>query len=127
MQQLISKRGRSLALALVVCVALVSGPAQAGSPAARVGDLTTHGGVIQSGSPDVRIAGQPAWRVGDFATCPIVIPPGIPHVGGPIATAGSSTTVFINGQPAARVGSLITEPYGPSQVSIGAPTVLIGD
>ncbi len=54
-----------------------------GRPAARMGDMTAHGGVITLGFPTVLIGGQPAARVGDLHTCPMVT--GIvPHVGGPI-------------------------------------------
>ena len=68
-------------------------------PAARVGDLTVHGGVITVGFPQVLIGGQPAARVGDMHTCPMVTPgtPPVPHVGGPITTG--SATVLIGGQP----------------------------
>lgn len=37
--------------------------------AARIGDPTTHGGVITTGFPQVLISGQPAARLGDTATC----------------------------------------------------------
>jgi uncharacterized Zn-binding protein involved in type VI secretion len=98
----------------------------AAEPAARVGDPTTHGGVIVGpGAPNVLIGGMPAARVSDFANCPLVTPPGTPHVGGPISTG--SATVLINNQPAAVVGSLVVEAGGPpSAIVSGAPTVLIG-
>lgn len=55
-----------------------------GKPAARMGDMTAHGGVITLGFPTVLIGGQPAARVGDMATCvgppDTIIPPGAPTV-----------------------------------------------
>jgi uncharacterized Zn-binding protein involved in type VI secretion len=94
-------------------------------PAARVGDMTAHGGVITGpGCPIVYIGGMPAARVGDMHTCPMVTGT-VPHVGGPI-TMGS-TTVFIGGMPAARVGDMATC-TGPPDTIIppGCPTVIIG-
>lgn len=55
-------------------------------PAARIGDMTAHGGAIVVGCPNVLIGGMPAARVGDMHVCPQVIPSPAPilHVGGPI-------------------------------------------
>ncbi len=94
-------------------------------PAARLGDLTAHGGVIIAGYPTVLIGGQPAARVTDMHTCPLVTG-GVPHVGGPILPPGSPT-VLIGGLPAARVGDLLTC-AGPPDTIIppGMPTVIIG-
>ena len=95
-------------------------------PAARMGDATSHGGVITAGHPQVLIGGQPAARMGDMHTCPLVTPgtPPVPHVGGPIA-AGSAT-VLIGGQPAARAGDMATCTGPPDLIAAGCPTVLIG-
>jgi uncharacterized Zn-binding protein involved in type VI secretion len=95
-------------------------------PAARVGDMTAHGGVIiPPGCPTVLIGGQPAARMGDMHTCPMVTPgtPPIPHVGGPI-TMGSPT-VLIGNQPAARMGDMATCTGPPDSIVGGCPTVLI--
>lgn len=96
-------------------------------PAARLGDMTAHGGAIVAGAPTVLIGGQPAARVGDMHTCPMVNPgvPPPPHVGGPI-TLGSFT-VLICGQPAARMGDMCTCAGPPDSIAAGCPTVLIGD
>ncbi|HOZ08825.1 MAG TPA: PAAR domain-containing protein, partial [candidate division Zixibacteria bacterium] len=53
-----------------------------GKPAARMGDMTVHGGAIVVGEPTVLIGGLPAARVGDMHTCPMVNPgaPPPPHV-----------------------------------------------
>ena len=96
-------------------------------PAARMGDMTAHGGVISQGYPQVLIGGKPAARMGDMHTCPMSTPgtPPVPHVGGPI-TMGSPT-VMIGGQPASRVGDMATCVGPPdSIIPPGCPTVLIG-
>jgi uncharacterized Zn-binding protein involved in type VI secretion len=99
------------------------------APAARMGDMTAHGGLISLGCPTVLIGGKPAARMGDMHTCPMQTPVGpavVPHVGGPI-TLGSPT-VLIGGQPAARVGDMCTcaPPAPPDTIAPpGCPTVLI--
>jgi uncharacterized Zn-binding protein involved in type VI secretion len=93
-------------------------------PAARVGDMTAHGGVIiPPGCPTVLIGGQPAARVGDMHTCPMVTGV-VPHVGGPILPPGSPT-VLIGGLPAARMGDMATCTGPPDSIVGGCPTVLI--
>lgn len=96
-----------------------------GQPAARMGDMTAHGGVIVLGCPTVLIGGVPSARITDMHTCPMVT--GIvPHVGGPILPPGSPT-VLIGGLPAARVGDMATCVGPPdSIIPPGCPTVLIG-
>ena len=96
-------------------------------PAARLGDMTAHGGAITLGFPQVLIGGMPAARVGDMHACPMVTPgtPPVPHVGGPI-TMGS-VTVLIGGMPAARVGDMATCTGPPdSIIPPGCLTVMIG-
>lgn len=68
-------------------------------PAARKGDLTTHGGVLVEGSPDVTIGGMPAARLMDKHVCPL-------HGPGPVTQ--TSLTVFINKVGAARVTDACT-------------------
>jgi uncharacterized Zn-binding protein involved in type VI secretion len=95
-------------------------------PAARVGDLTSHGTPLSPGpgSPNVLIGGMPAWLAcKDLHTCPLVTAT-VPHVGGMVQTG--STTVFINGLPAARQGDTIIENGPPNTIAAGAPTVQIG-
>ena len=92
-------------------------------PAARMGDPTTHGGVIVMGFPTVLIGGQPAARMGDMHTCPMFTGP-VHHVGGPIVLG--SFTVLIGGQPAARMGDMATCVGPPDSIAMGFPTVLIG-
>jgi len=95
-------------------------------PAARVGDLTSHGTPLSPGpgSVNVLIGGMPAWRaISDMHTCPLVTGV-VPHVGGVVAVG--SFTVLINNLPAARMGDTIVESGPPNTIAIGCPTVLIG-
>lgn len=95
-----------------------------GRPAARMGDMTAHGGTIVLGCPTVLIGGQPAARVTDMHVCPLVTGV-VPHVGGPVLPPGG-VTVLIGGLPAARMGDLLTCVGAPDTIVQGAPTVLIG-
>ena len=99
-----------------------------GKPAARLGDMTAHGGTITGpGCPTVLIGGMPAATLGDMHVCPMVTPgtPPIPHVGGPI-TLGS-VGVLIGGKPAARMGDMAVCVGPPSSIILGCMTVLIGE
>ena len=78
-----------------------------GQPAARIGDLTSHGTPLGPGPgcPTVLIGGKPAWRAGaDVHVCPLSDGPK-PHVGGSVAVG--SATVLIGGLPAARQGDQV--------------------
>ena len=87
--------------------------------AARLTDLTSHGGmVVGPGVPTVLVGGLPAAVAGDLHACPIV-PPHPPVSPFP---AGSAT-VFIGGRPALRTTD--ASACG-AMVVVGAPTVLIG-
>ncbi len=100
---------------------------QAGSPAARVGDMTSHGGVITGpGCPTVLIGGMPAARMGDMHVCPILNPvmPPLPHIGGPIVTG--SADVLIGGMLATRMGDMASCVGPPATIVLGCPTVMIG-
>ncbi len=98
-----------------------------GKPAARMGDVTAHGGTVVLGAPNVLIGGAPAARQGDMHVCPMLNPgvPPPPHVGGPIALG--SMGVLIAGAPAARVGDMATCSGPPDTIAMGCPTVLIGE
>ena len=87
--------------------------------AARVGDATTHGGIVTGpGVPTVLIGGMPAAVMGDMHTCPIQ--PG--HIPSSPFILGSAT-VLIGGKPALRV----TDPCGCGAMAVvGCPTVIIG-
>lgn len=95
------------------------------SPAARAGDLTSHGSPLNPvlGSPNVWIGGQRAWRaIIDVHACPVVDAVK-PHVGGVVVKG--STTVFINGFAAARQGDIIMEAGPPNNITTGFPKVQI--
>ena len=96
-----------------------------GKPAARVGDMTSHGGTVVTGIPTVLIGGMPAARIGDMHVCPMVNPGPVPHVGGPISLGSSG--VFIGGMPAARVGDMAVCTGPPDTIAMGCFTVLIGE
>ena len=94
-------------------------------PAARVGDMTSHGTPLTGmGSADVFIGNLPAWRaVMDVHSCPLSNGPQ-PHVGGMVAVG--SLTVLINNQPAARMGDIVVEAGGPNSIMAGEAMVMIG-
>jgi uncharacterized Zn-binding protein involved in type VI secretion len=98
-----------------------------GKPAARLGDMTAHGGSIVVGFPMVMIGGQPAARIGDMHVCPLPNPglPPPPHVGGPVVLG--APTVLVGGTPVARMGDMVTCAGPPDTVMGGCPTVLIGE
>jgi uncharacterized Zn-binding protein involved in type VI secretion len=87
--------------------------------AARLGDLSTHGGtLIGPGVATVLIGGQPACVAGDQHVCGIP-PPHPPVTPFPMG----STSVFIGGRPALRT----TDACGcGAMAAVGAPTVMIG-
>jgi uncharacterized Zn-binding protein involved in type VI secretion len=97
-----------------------------GQPAARIGDITSHGTPLSPGPgcPTVLIGGKPAWRVGsDVHTCPLSDGPK-PHVAGTVAIG--SATVIVGGLPAARLGDQVIEVGPPNAIAAGEPTVVIG-
>jgi uncharacterized Zn-binding protein involved in type VI secretion len=67
---------------------------------------------------------KPAARVGDMHLCPLVNPGPVPHVGGPVSIG--CPTVMIGGVPAARVGDLCVCTGPPDSIAMGSPTVMIG-
>ena len=67
---------------------------------ARVGDPSSHGGVIVTGAARTSVNGKKAARKGDLHVCPI---PG--HGIQPIVTGSPNT--FIEGKAAARVGDRV--------------------
>jgi len=89
--------------------------------AARVTDVTNHGGtIIGPGAPTVLIGGMPAAVVMDNHVC--VLPPNT-HQPTVSPFPLGSTTVFFCGKPALRVGDTCL--CGAS-AAIGQPTVIIG-
>jgi len=68
-------------------------------PQARLGDISSHGGVIITRAMQTVVNGRPVARMGDLHACPI---PG--HGVTPIVT-GSLNTVT-EGMPNARIGDV---------------------
>jgi len=92
--------------------------------AARLTDMTAHGGLITGpGCATVLIGKMPAARVGDMHTCPMCTGP-VPHVGGPIVMG--CFTVLIGKMPAARQTDMAICVGPPSTILMGCPTVMIG-
>ena len=88
--------------------------------AARVTDISTHGGtVIGPGTPTVLIGGLPAAVVTDTHVC--VLPP--PHAPTASPFPMGSATVLIEGKPALRMGDVC---LCGAAVAVGLPTVTIG-
>lgn len=89
--------------------------------AARIGDLTQHGGVVSGpGAVNVLIGGQAAAVAGDLHTCPLawgVVPHGVTPF------ARGSATVHIAGRPALRAGDLAG---CGAPIIAGLPNVKIG-
>jgi uncharacterized Zn-binding protein involved in type VI secretion len=91
------------------------------SIAARVGDLSAHGGVVVGpGVSTVLIGGLPAAVAGDLHTCPVVQGV-VAHASTPFL-AGSAT-VLVGGRPALRAGDLCA---CGAPIAGGAASVLIG-
>ena len=89
--------------------------------AARVTDVTNHGGtIIGPGSPTVLIGGMPAAVATDNHVC--ALPPNV-HQPTTSSFPMGSTTVLFGGKPALRVGDVCI--CGAS-AAVGEPTVLIG-
>ena len=88
--------------------------------AARMGDVTTHGGTIAGpGVPTVLIGGMPAAVVGDLHVCSLP-PSGHQPTVSPFPMG--STTVLIGGKFALRTTDVC---ICGAMAAIGAPTVII--
>jgi uncharacterized Zn-binding protein involved in type VI secretion len=88
--------------------------------AARVGDVTNHGGtIVGPGVPTVLIAGMPAAVVGDMHICSL---PPIAHQPTASAFPMGSTGVMIGGKPALRTTDAC---ICGAMSAVGAPTVAI--
>jgi uncharacterized Zn-binding protein involved in type VI secretion len=68
-------------------------------PQARLGDISSHGGIIITGAMRTVVNGMPVARFGDLHACPI---PG--HGITPIVTGSLDTTT--EGMPNARIGDV---------------------
>lgn len=89
-------------------------------PAARVGDLSNHGGTITGpGVSTVLIAGQPAAVAGDLHVCSL---PPSGHQPTVSVFPSGSTAVLIAGRPALRTTDAC---MCGAMAAVGAPTVII--
>lgn len=69
-------------------------------PIIRVGDKTSHGGVVVQGSPTTTSGGKPVARVGDSVTCPR-------KYHGPLTViVTGDPTCIVDGAPVARHGDM---------------------
>jgi uncharacterized Zn-binding protein involved in type VI secretion len=90
-------------------------------PAARVGDVSTHGGVVTGpGAATVLIGGMPAAVMGDTHTCSLP-PSGHQPTVSPFPMG--SVTVLIAGRGALRTTDACLCGAMPA---VGAPTVMLG-
>ncbi len=90
-------------------------------PAARVTDISTHGGtIVGPGEPTVLIGGMPAAVATDQHVC--AIPPPV-HAPTASPFPMGSATVLVGGKSALRVGDVCLCGAG---AAVGSPTVLIG-
>jgi len=88
--------------------------------AARVGDITIHGGTITGpGVATVMIAGMPAAVVGDLHVC--ALPP-VGHQPTVSPFPDGSKKVLIGGRPAVRTTDAC---LCGATAAVGAPTVMI--
>jgi uncharacterized Zn-binding protein involved in type VI secretion len=88
--------------------------------AARVGDVSNHGGTLAGpGVANVLIGGMPAAVVGDTHVCSL---PPVSHQPTVSVFPNGSATVLVSGRPALRT----TDPcLCGAMAAVGAPTVLI--
>ena len=94
-----------------------------------VGDRTSSGGHVITGSPFTDIEGKAVARINDQATCPL-------H-GGAFPIVSGDTTLIIDGQPVAREGDrlacgcsliagqqhLVCVDAGPAATAVATPPV----
>ncbi|HEY0672877.1 MAG TPA: PAAR domain-containing protein [Longimicrobiales bacterium] len=89
--------------------------------AARVGDVSNHGGsIVGPGAATVLIGGMPAAVLGDLHVCSL--PPSGHQPTASIFPAGSAT-VLIAGRPALRTTDAC---LCGAMAAVGDPTVMIG-
>ena len=89
--------------------------------AARVGDVSNHGGsIVGPGAATVLIGGMPAAVLGDLHVCSL--PPNGHQPTASIFPAGSAT-VLIAGRPAVRTTDVC---LCGAMAAVGDPTVMIG-
>lgn len=89
--------------------------------AARMGDVSTHGGtIVGPGAPTVLVGGKPAAVAGDLHVCSL---PPIGHQPTVSAFPMGSATVLFGGKPALRTTDVCS---CGAMAAVGAPTVIVG-
>ena len=89
--------------------------------AARVGDVTNHGGtIVGPGVATVLVGGMPAAVAGDTHVCSL--PPNSHQPTASVFPTGS-TTVLISGMPALRTSDAC---ICGAMAAVGEPTVMMG-
>ncbi len=103
--------------------------AQAASTAARINTAMARtaagdpSGPVDMAAAVAQFGNSLASLTCDKHTCGTPTPG--PHVGGVVVTG--SPTVMINNHPACRMGDTIAEAGPPNVITMGCPTVIIGD
>lgn len=86
-----------------------------------LGDTTSHGGVVISGSPSTSVEGRPVARVGDLVTCPICKPHVFPIVEGDITFADNYMAIALHGHKTACGAELIAVAHTPGSPVAPSP------
>lgn len=88
-----------------------------------VGDATSHGGVVISGSPTTTTQGRPIARVGDMVTCPLCKPHVFPIVEGLSMFTDNHMAVALHGHKTACGATLIATTNGSGDAqAVPGPT-----
>lgn len=79
-----------------------------------IGDTTSHGGVVISGSPTTTVEGRPIARVGDMVTCPLCKPHVFPIVEGSAMFTDNHMAVALHGHKTACGATLLGSMPAPA-------------
>lgn len=86
-----------------------------------VGDTTSHGGVVLSGSPNTLINGHPVARIGDTVTCPLCKPHTFKIVEGYTPFTDNNMAIALHGHKTACGATLIASAKGAEMPKTPAP------
>lgn len=78
-----------------------------------IGDTTSHGGVVVSGSPTTNVEGRPIARIGDTVTCPICKPHVFPIVEGDFTFTDNYMAIALHGHKTGCGATLIAASTAP--------------
>lgn len=98
-----------------------SRPLTQGRAQILIGDTTSHGGVVISGSPTTSVEGRPIARVGDMVTCPLCKPHVFPIVEGLSTFTDNYMAVALHGHKIACGATLIASAIKPETPDTPAP------